>query len=183
LAVNPGELLTEFAFASGAQRDARLALYADRLVLHGADAMETVPLAHLASVRVAFERDPRKLNWAVGLSLAALALAAMSGPLQAWMQALSAEVRKGGAESLEALLLASFGAIQHLARLFVPVALALFAGAAALVFLFWLGRTTLTLAYAATERDFRVRGRNLLLFQFADSVAEQLAAPRGRIGP
>jgi hypothetical protein len=181
--VNPGELLTEFEFASGAQRGARLALYADRLVLHDADAMETVPLAHLASVRVAFERDPRKLNWAIGLSLAALVLAAMSGPLQAWMQALSGEVRKGGAESLEAVLLASFGAIQHLARLFVPVALALFAGAAALLFYFVLGQTALTLAVAATERAFLVRGRNRLLFQFADSVADQLAAPRGRNGP
>jgi hypothetical protein len=180
--VSPGELLTEFEFDSGAQRGARLALYADRLVLHGADAMETVPLAHLASVRVAFERDPRKLNWAIGLSLAALVLAAMSGPLQAWMQALAGEVRKGGAESLEAVLLASFGAIQHLARLFVPVALALFAGAAALLFYFVLGQTVLTLAVAATGRAFLVRGRNRLLFQFADSVAEQLAAPRGRHG-
>jgi hypothetical protein len=181
--VNPGELLTEFEFASGAQRGARLALYADRLVLHGADAMETVPLAHLASVRVAFGRDARKLNWAIGLSLAALVLAAMSGPLQAWMQALSGEVRKGGAGSLEAVLLASFGAIQHLARLFVPIALALFAGAAALLFCFVLGQTALTLAVAATERAFLVRGRNRLLFQFADSVADQLAAPRGRNGP
>jgi hypothetical protein len=107
----------------------------------------------------------------------------MSGPLQAWMQALSGEVRKGGAGSLEAVLLASFGAIQHLARLFVPIALALFAGAAALLFCFVLGQTALTLAVAATERAFLVRGRNRLLFQFADSVADQLAAPRGRNGP
>lgn len=175
-----GDLLTEFDFGSGG----RLALYTNRLVLHGADAIESVPLAHLASVRVAFERDARKLNWAIGLSLAALVLAAMSGPLQAWMQALSGEVAKRGAgESLEAALLASFGAIQHLARLFVPVALALFAGAAALLFFFWLGQTILTLAFAATERAFPVRGRNPLLFQFADSVAEQLAAPRDRNGP
>ncbi len=181
--MSPGELLTEFEFASGAQRGARLALYTDRLVLHGADAMETVPLAHLASVRIAFERDERKLNWAIGLSIAALILASLSGPLQAWMQALAGEVKKGGAESLESVLLASFGAIQHLARLFVPVALALFAGAVALLFFFWLGQTTLTLAFAAAERALPVRGRNRLLFQFADSVAEQLAAPRGRNGP
>ncbi|MCC6212578.1 MAG: hypothetical protein IT513_16190 [Burkholderiales bacterium] len=176
------ELLTEFDFASGARRGARLALYADRLVLHGDDAMETVPLAHLASVRVAFERDARKLNWAIGLALAALILAGTSGPLQAWMQARAVEVKKGGAEWLQEVLLASFEAIQHLARLFVPVALALFAGAVGLLFFFWLGQTTLTLSFAATERVFSVRGRNRLLFQFGDSVAEQLAAPRGRGG-
>ena len=60
--------------------------------------------------------------------------------------------------------------------LFVPVAAALFAGSAALLFVFWLGRTALTLAFAATERVCAVRGRNPLLFQFADSVADQLAA-------
>ena len=174
--MSAGELLTEYEFSSGAQRGARLALYADRLVLHGADVLETVPLAHLASVRVAFERDPAKLNWAIGLSLAALALALLSGPLQAWMQHLSEEARKGGSESLGAILIAAFGAIQHLARLFVPVAAALFAGSAALLFVFWFGRTALTLAFAATERVCAVRGRNPLLFQFADSVADQLAA-------
>lgn len=172
------ELLTEFIFGSGA----RLALYTNRLVLHGADAMESMPLAHLASVRVAFERDPRKLNWAIGLLVLALILASASGPLQAWMQALSGEVRKGGAEFLKELLLASLGAIQHLARLFVPVALALFAGAAALLFFFWLGQTTLTLAFAAAERAFPVRGRNPLLVQFAEAVADQLAAPRSGTG-
>lgn len=172
------ELLTEFIFGSGA----RLALYTNRLVLHGADAMESMPLAHLASVRVAFERDPRKLNWAIGLLVLALILASASGPLQAWMHALSGEVRKGGAEFLKELLLASLGAIQHLARLFVPVALALFAGAAALLFFFWLGQTTLTLAFAAAERAFPVRGRNPLLVQFAEAVADQLAAPRSGTG-
>jgi len=176
--VTPDDLLTEFDFGSGG----RLALYTNRVVLHGGDAMESVPLAQLASVRVAFERDSRKLNWAIGLSLAALVLAAMSGPLQAWMQTLSGEVRKGGAELLAPVLLASFGAIQHLARLFVPIALALFAGAAALLFFFWLGQTTLTLSFAAVERAFPVRGRNPLLVQFAEAVAEQLAAPRGGAG-
>jgi hypothetical protein len=42
--------------------------------------------------------------------------------------------------------------------------------------------TTLTLSFAATERAFPVRGRNHLLVQFAEAVAEQLAAPRGGTG-
>ena len=39
----------------------RLTLYENRLVLQGTDAMESLQLAHLASVRVAFVRDARKL--------------------------------------------------------------------------------------------------------------------------
>lgn len=173
-----GDLLTEFDFGSGG----RLALYTNRLVLHGADAMESVPLAHLASVRVAFERDPRKLNWAIGLLVLALVFAVVSGPLQSWMADLAAKVPGGGRESLEAVLVAVFGALGQLARMFVPIAWILAAGAATLLVFFWLGLTTLTLSFAATERAFPVRGRNGLLVQFAEAVADQLAAPRSGSG-
>ena len=155
----------------------RLTLYANRLVLHGGDAMETVPLAHLASVRVAFERDSRKLNWAVALLVAALVLAAISGPLQGGIAALAAGVKEhAGRESLDAVLLASFSALGGLARLLSPLAAVLTAGAVALLVFFWLGLTTLTLSFAAAERVFPVRGRNLYLVQFAEAVAAQLAA-------
>jgi uncharacterized Tic20 family protein len=171
-----GDLLTEFDFGSGA----RLALYTNRLVLHGGDAMESVPLTHLASVRVAFERDARKLNWAIGLLALALAFAVVSGPLQSWMMDLSSKVAPAaGRESLEAVLVAAFGAVARLARLMFPLALVLAAAAAALVVFFWIGHTTLTLSFAAAERAFPVRGRNHLLIQFAEAVADQLAAPRG----
>ena len=88
---------------------ARLTLYANRLVLHGADAMETVPLAQLAAVRVAFERDPRKLNWAIVLLRAALVFCrGISGPLQGWMAARRQGRRAARRESLDAVLLAVF---------------------------------------------------------------------------
>lgn len=174
-----GELLTEFDFGSGA----RLALYTNRLVLSGADAMESIPLAHLASVRVAFERDPRKLNWAVGLLVAAFLLAMASGPLQNLAAGLAAGIREqAGRESLDAVLLSSASALHALARLLSPLAVALAALAAALLVFFWLGLTTLTVSFAATERAFPVRGRNPLLVQFAEAVADQLAAPRGGAG-
>ena len=170
-----GDLLTEFDFGSGA----RLALYTNRVVLHGGDAMESVPLTHLASVRVAFERDAHKLNWAIGLLALALLFAVLSGPLQSWMMDLSSKVAaSAGRESLEAALVAAFGALARLARLLFPLALVLTAAAAALLVFFWIGHTTLTLSFTAAERAFPVRGRNQLLYQFADSVAEQLAAPR-----
>lgn len=169
--------LAEFEIGSGAQRGSRLTLYANRLVHQGGDAMETVPLAQLASVRVAFERDARKVNWAVVLLILALLMALVSGPLQSGVAALAASVKEhGGRESLEAVLLASFSGIGAFARLLLPLAGVLAAIAVALLVFFWLGQTTLTLSFAATERAIAVTGRNPFLVQFAEAVADQLAA-------
>lgn len=166
-----------YDIASGSQRGARYTLYASHLTLHGGDAHETVPLAHLAAVRVAFERDARKLNWGIALAALALVLVTVSGPLQSWMAELAAKVAAGGGrESLESALIAAFTALGALARMMVPAALLLFAGAGALLFFFWLGRTLLTLSFAATERVCAVRGRDRALFDFAELLAEQLAA-------
>ena len=80
------------------------------------------------------------------------------------------------------MLLSAASALQALARLLGPLATALAGLAAALLAVFWLGLTTLTLSFAATARPYSVRGRNRLLFQFADSVAERLAAQAGGRG-
>jgi hypothetical protein len=175
--VSVDQPLAGYDVASGEQRGTRFTLYPNRLTLVGGEMLETIPLAHLASVRVAFERDARKLNWAIGLFIVALILAALSGPLQAWMHALAESAQKGsGDESIKSALLGSFQAIRQLARLFMPVALLMFAGAAALAFFFWLGQTTLRLSFAATERVCAVRGRDRQLVDFADLLGERLAA-------
>jgi len=109
--------------------------------------------------------------------IAALALGALSAPLDAWMQGLQARVSASGTgDSLESVLAACFSAIAHLARLFAPAAWLLGAGAAALLVFYGLGRTTLTLAFAATERACAVRGRDRRLEDFAELLADQLAA-------
>lgn len=167
--------LSEFDLGAGA----RLTLYADRIVHQATDAMETVPLAQLASVRVAFERDALKLNWAVVMLVVALALALVSSPLQGGAAALAASVREqAGRESMDALLVSSFSALAALGRLLMPVAALLAGFAAVLLGFFWYGATTLTLSFAATERGFAVRGRNPALLDFADAVALQLAGRR-----
>jgi len=178
--VTPENPLAEFEISSGAQRGSRLTLYANRLVHQAGDSMETVPLAQLAAVRVAFERDPGKLNWAIVLLVLALMLLAISGPLQSGIAALAAGIKENaGRESLEGVLLASFSVLGGLARLLPAIAAVLAVIGAALLVFFWLGLTTLTLSFAAVERAYAVRGRNLFLVQFADAVAVQLAARRG----
>ena len=178
--MTPENPLAEFEISSGARRGSRLTLYAGGLAYQGGDAMETVPLAHLAAVGVVFERDPRKLNWAIVLLVVALILLAVSGPLQAGAAGLAAGIKEHvGRESLDSLLLAVFSMLGGLARLLPVLAALLAAIAVALLVFFWLGLTTLTLSFAALERAYSVRGRNPLLFQFAEVVAAQLAARKG----
>ena len=175
--MNLDSSLAEFEFSSGAQRGARLTLYANRLVHQGGSSMETVPLAQLAAVRVAFERDARTLNWAIVLLVVALILAVVSGPLHSGIAALATGVKEhAGRESLDAVLLASLSALGGLARLLSPLAAVLAALAVTLLVFFWLGQTTLTLSFAAVERAYAVRGRSQMLFEFSEALAERLAA-------
>ena len=140
--------------------------------------MEAMPLVHLAAVRVSFERDPRKLNWAIGLLLAALFIAAISGPLKNWIAAMASKVGDPSRrESLDAMLSGVLNALSGFASLLPGIALALALAAVALLVSFWVGATVLTLAFAATERSYAVRGRNRLLVDFAHVVAERLASP------
>jgi UbiA prenyltransferase family len=169
--------LAEFEIRSGAQRGSRLTLFANRLVHKGASALETMPLAHLAAVRVAFERDARKLNWAIALLVAAFLCAAIASPLQHWFGALGARLGASGrSESLDALVASVLAGLQTMAGLLPWLAALLAAGAAALGALFALGTTRLTLSFAAVQRGFEVRGRSRFLLEFAETVSEQLAA-------
>lgn len=169
--------LAEFEIGSGVRRGSRLSLYANRLVHHGGDAMEAVPLNQLAAVRVAFERDPRKLSWAVALLLVAIVLSLLAGPLQSGITALAASIKENaGRGSMDGVLLATFSVLGGIARLLPTLAAILAAIATGLLFFFWLGLTTLTLSFAAVEREYAVWGRNPFLIQFAEVVAAQLAA-------
>jgi hypothetical protein len=162
--------LAEFELRGGG----RLRLYSNRLVHEGRGALvEIMPYAHLASVRVAFERDARKLNWAIGLSVAALALVALSGPMQGWFARIAKWAAGEGPHS-EALV-AIFNALVALARILPTVALLLGLVALALAVFFVIGRTSFTLHFAATARSFGTLGRNRRLIEFAELLGERLA--------
>ena len=174
--MTPENPVAEFDIRSGTQRGSRLTLHANRLVCEGGATMEPVPLSQLAAVRVVFERDSRKLNSAVGLLLIALFLAAISVPLQNWIGTIASKFGDPARrESLDAMLYAVFNALSGFASMVPGIAAALAVTAIALLVLFWLGATVLTLAFAATERNYAVRGRNRQLIDFAHVVAEQLA--------
>lgn len=157
-------------------RGGLLSLYQGRLVHRGDAVTETIPLAQLASVRIAFEREAGKLGGAIALGLVAALLLLVAAPLRAWLVALAGKaVEPGARESLESVLHSVFSALAGVAGALPSIAAALLVAGAALAALWAYGRTTLTLGYAATERAHAVRGRNPALIEFAEALAGRLA--------
>jgi len=142
--------------------------------------METVALAQLASVRVVFEREPRKLRWALILAAIAVLLFWVARPLQGIAVSAAADVAEGirresSAGAVPGVLLATFNALASFARSLPKFGTALVIWASALGALWLLGVTRLTLSFAAVERVFRMRGRNRGLFEFAEAVSTEIA--------
>lgn len=165
--------LSRFDFTSGALRGSHFTLYSTCLVHRGEHHLETLPLAGIASLRVGYEREPRKVGWGVSLIVIALLVFAVSGPLASFAASAAAEMAAGGGGVAKALhgLFQFFGAVASLLPL---VAFACAAGGVALAVLGWLGSTTLVLDLAGSQRTYPVRGRNPALLDFSEAVSERL---------
>ncbi|MBM3353885.1 MAG: hypothetical protein FJY51_11595 [Betaproteobacteria bacterium] len=167
-------LIAEAQVGSGA-----LSLYQGCLV-HRSDALtETIPLAQLASVRIAYEREPGKLGGAIALAVLAGLLLLSATALRDWLSGLAATAARaaepGRREALEAMLHSVLSALAGIAGALPAVGSGLLVVCAVLAALWLHGRTTLTLSFAATERALVVRGRNLALIEFAEAIAARLA--------
>jgi hypothetical protein len=167
--------LTRFEFTSGLQRGSHLALYPRVLVHRGESQLETLPLAAIGSLRVAFLRDSRKLRWGIALVVIALVLLAIAGPLGTLAAASAADMASGGSQGVARALYGLFRFLEGVASLMPAAALACALGGAALAIYGWRGTTTLTLTIGGAERVYRVRGRDTLLLDFAEMVSERLA--------
>jgi hypothetical protein len=154
--------------------DERLALFAWRLAHSGEGVSETIPLVQLASVRIAFEREGGKLGGAIGCGAGALVLFLISSPLNRWLAGLAAKVVTEKRDSLELLLHSVLSALAGIAAALPMLALALLAAGAALAALWWYGRTTLTLSFAATGRSFSARGKHAGLMEFSEALSARL---------
>jgi hypothetical protein len=159
---------------------AQLTLYPNRVVLHGGKAAETVALGQLASVRVAFEREPRKLRWALILGAIAVLIFWVARPLHGLAVSAAAEVaesirRESASGGVPPLLLATFNALASFARALPKIGTVLVLWAGALGLLWLLGVTTLTLSFAAVERVFKARGRHRELFEFGEAVGTEIS--------
>ena len=168
--------LARFEFASGELRGSHLALYPRCLVHRSESQLETLPIGALAAVRVAFARDSRKLRWSIALVLVALLLLAIAGPLESFASQGAGDMASG-TQGVARALYSVFRFIEVAASLMPAMALACALGGAALGVYGWRGATILTVSVGATERVYRVRGRDTLLLDFAEMLSERVGAP------
>ena len=169
-----GPAITRYDFTSGTLRGTHFTLYANCLVHRSDNHLETLPLAGIASLRVAYERDTRKIGWGVALVIVALVLLAVAGPLAAVAGGAAAEMAAAGGHGVAQALYALFRFIWSVANALPFVALATALGGIALAVLGWLGRTKLVLDLSGSERVYPVRGRNPGLLDFSEAVCERL---------
>jgi len=171
-----GAAIARFDFNGGGLRGTHLTLYGNCLVHQGGGLLETLPLSAIASVRVAFERDERKLRWAVGLVVIAALLFAVSAPVASFAGGAAAEMAGAGAQGVARALHALFQLLEAAANL-LPIVAALAAlGGAALGVFGWLGTTRLTVVFAGYEREYPARGRDTKLLDFTELLAAQVVS-------
>ena len=171
-----GPAVARFDFTSGVLRGSHFTLYGNCLVHRGDTQMETVPLAGIAALRVAYERDTRKLGWGLSLLLVALLVFAIAGPLNAFAEGAAAEMAAAGGQGVARALQAVFRFFAAVASALPLAALLCAIGGIVLGVLGWTGRTTLVLDFAGSERVYSVWGRNSALLDFAEAVCERLMA-------
>jgi len=167
--------LIRFDFRSGLQRGSQLMLY-PRYLVHRSDShVETVPFARVTALRVAFERDARRVGWGVALVIVALLLLAVAAPIGSLALAAAQEMM-GSTQGVARALYSLFRFIEGVAAVLPAIALGIALGGAALGVLGWRGSTTLTLVLGGGERAYSVAGRDTLLLDFAEMAAERLMA-------
>ena len=168
-----GAAIARFAFTSGPQRGSHLTLYANCVVHQSNDELETIPLAGLGSVRVAYVHDPNRVVWGAVAILVAAVLFGIAGPLASVADLAAADV-SGNPSGVAAALHALFRVVGAGARALPALAVLTGLGGAALAALGWLGSTTLWLTFAGVQRAYPVRGRSAALIDFAEAIAQKL---------
>ena len=177
--------ITSFDFTNGPLRGTHLTLFPGSLLHRGGAFLETIPLHAVAAIRVGFARNERQIGWGAALVAIALVVLLLSGPLATLAGAAANEVAgqlqgspSTAGQGVAKVVIAAFGFLQTCARLLPVAAAGLLLWAAALFALGWLGATTLTVSLGAVERAYAVRGRNAMLYDFAEAASECILQAR-----
>ncbi|MGH8687918.1 MAG: hypothetical protein ACREVQ_09440 [Burkholderiales bacterium] len=165
--------IASFDFASGVLRGTQLSLFGTRLLHHGPGYMESMTLDGISAVRVAYARNLRGISWGAVLAVVALVLFLVSGPLAGLATEGASDVN--GTGSIAHLLRATLLFLGAIASILPALGLGCLIGGVALAGFGWFGATTLALSMPGGEREFGVRGRNRMLVDFADLLAERVA--------
>ncbi|HSA88809.1 MAG TPA: hypothetical protein VLF42_02820 [Burkholderiales bacterium] len=168
-----GPALTRFAFADGELRGTHLTLYPTCLVHRSDTHLETLPVAAMTAVSVAFRRDARKLRWGIALVVIALLLLALSGPLDGFAASAAGDMAKSD-QGVAKALYGFFRFLMAVASLLPTAALACVIGGGALCAFGWIGTTTMLVSLPGSERAYPARGRSTMLLDFAEALSERL---------
>jgi hypothetical protein len=169
-----GPAITRYAFTSGVLRGTHLTLHPTCLVHRSDNHLETLPLAGITALRVAFQRDTHKLGWGIALIVIALLLLVIAGPLGSFASGAAGEMASAGAQGVARALQGFFRLLEALASMMPVAALACVVGGGALCALGWMGSTLLLVSLPGAERLYSARGRDTLLLDFAEAVSERL---------
>jgi hypothetical protein len=156
-----------------------------RVVVAGQNFEQSLPLAHIALVRVRFERIARDLVLAAVAILAAVVLFTIASPARTFLlnQTVAlephaqAEREANEGNSLAQGVQRLVGVLASIARALPFFGWLLIIAAAAKLGLGILGRTVVTVAASGGEIEFAKRGRDRSLHEFIAEVGRQLPAP------
>jgi len=174
----PSPAVARFEFANGVLRGTQLALHPTCLVHRSTHHVETLPLGAITAVRVAFQRDTRKLGWGIALVVVALVMLAVAGPLGRFASGAAGEMAAAGAQGVPGALHGFFRLLEALASLLPVAALGCVIIGGVLCALGWMGSTTLRVGLPGSERLYSARGRDSLLLDFAEALSDRLMSPR-----
>ena len=177
MAVNELAPIARFEFGAGPLRGSELVLYRTSLVHRGGVELETIQLASIAALRVAFTRDTQRLGWGIALVIAALLFLVIAAPLGSWGTQNVAEITASGGKGVGGLLIGFFRLVEAMATVLPVLALGCALGGAFLIVRGWQGTTTLSVNFGAFERSYTARGRDPLLLDFADRLSARLMSP------
>ncbi len=177
----PAAPIGRYDFRSGVLRGTTLALFPDCLVHRGQNYFDLISLRRVAGLRVAYERDERKMSWGGVLLVIALLVYAVSAPLAGLTGRAAADIAAkmshepaGATQAMQGALYTTFVTLQALAQglRIAGGALALW-GLLLLGFGAW-GSTTLAVTSGAAQHTFTVRGRDAKLFDFGEMAGDVL---------
>jgi hypothetical protein len=164
--------LATYEFRRGELAGSHLSLFGACLVHRGADGFETIHLDRISALRVAFERDASRIAWGGALFFIAFLLIAAFLPMRMLVGSMAAEVT---AQAQGTFLPAAIRALDFCVGLLPFASLGLAAWGITWLVLGWIGETVLRVAAGPGDKVFAMRGRDPLLYEFAESVSAQIA--------
>ncbi len=164
--------LATLEFRRGDLAGSHLSLFGACLIHRGADSFETIHLDRIGALQVAFERNAGRIAWGGALVFSAVLLVWAYMPMRMVVAAMAGEVSPQVAGTF---LPVALRAVAFCVSLLPFASLALAAWGATWLVQGWIGETVIRVAVGSGERAFACRGRDPLLFEFAESVSAQIS--------